>query len=138
MRASLPRIYVHFVWSTWDRLPMLDESIRGQVYAAVADKCREMRCVPLAIGGTDNHIHVLAHLHATVPVSELVQQMKGASSHLVTHRLAPGAGFKWQGSYGAFSVSPDGLEALEAYIKNQEVHHRDGSAWAEMERTGVD
>jgi putative transposase len=51
-------------------------------------------------------------------------QLKGASSHLVTHRLDPRDGFKWQGAYGAFTISKADVPRLRAYILHQEEHHR--------------
>ncbi|TMA24827.1 MAG: hypothetical protein E6J78_19375 [Deltaproteobacteria bacterium] len=54
--------------------------------------CQESRvdCVPCAIGGTEDHLHLLTRLHPSTPVARLVAEVKGASSHLLTHRLAPG------------------------------------------------
>ncbi len=33
-------------------------------------------------------------------------------------------GFSWQRGYGAFSVAPADVDAVVAYIDNQEDHHR--------------
>jgi REP element-mobilizing transposase RayT len=77
------------------------------LFACIAAKCEELKSQPLRIGGTEDHVHVLARLHPMVAVAELAKGMKGSSSHLITHEVDPDAGFKWQGSYGAFSVSPE-------------------------------
>lgn len=61
-----------------------------------AEKCRQLKCLPLEIGGVADH--VLTRLHPTVAVAELVKEIKGASSHLVTHQVLPGEFFKWQGA----------------------------------------
>ncbi len=53
--------------------------------------------------------------------------MKGASSYFVSHILPEAEPFKWQGGYGAFSVSRRGLAAAREYVLNQEAHHRDGT-----------
>ncbi|TMA30110.1 MAG: hypothetical protein E6J78_00350 [Deltaproteobacteria bacterium] len=50
---------------------------------------RVSSCVPCALGGTEDHLHLLTRLHPSTPVARLVAEVKGASSHLVTHRLAP-------------------------------------------------
>jgi hypothetical protein len=62
-----------------------------------------------------------------VSVAALVKQVKGASSHLVNHKLSAKSEFRWQGAYGAFTVSPTRLPALREYVDRQEEHHRDGS-----------
>ncbi len=116
-------LYVHIVWATWDRLPLISDIIEPQVYACIAAKCHESKCTPLAIGGIDDHVHLLVRLHAPVSVSTLVKGVKGSSSHLVTHEITPGEFFKWQGSYSAFSIGPESLNRLKTYIENQKEHH---------------
>jgi REP element-mobilizing transposase RayT len=100
----------------------------------VAAKCRELKCELVTIGGTEDHVHVLARMHAPVSVAGLAHGMKGASSHLVTHEIAPEQGFKWQGTYGAFSVSPDDIDRVCDYIQRQKEHHARGSTVPEWER----
>ena len=104
MRAPYTQLYVHIVWATWDRLPLVTPDIEERVYGAIAGKCRQFKCVPLAIGGMEEHVHVLAQFHTTTAIATLVKEMKGASSHLVTHETKKGHFFKWQGAYGAFTL----------------------------------
>ena len=71
-----------------------------------------------------DHVHVLIDLPVTKPIEEVVQLLKGGSSHWVNESdLVPGK-FGWQRGYGAFSVSHSGVEEVGAYIANQEEHHR--------------
>ncbi len=117
------QLYVHLVWATWDRLPLITPGVEPSLYGAIAAKCEEMRCRPLAIGGMPDHVHVLVSLPTTVTIAEVVKGIKGSTSHLMTHVLVPDASFKWQGSYGAFTVSKSGVERVMAYIRAQEAHH---------------
>ncbi len=133
MHRPMCKLYVHFVWATWDRLPLIDAQIEAPVYGAIAAKCRELRCTPLAIGGVADHVHVLVQLAPVVPVSRLVQEMKGASSHLVTHEYPREGQFRWQGSYAAFSVGEKDMPKVRQYIEHQKQHHADGSLWAVAE-----
>jgi REP element-mobilizing transposase RayT len=80
-------------------------------------------------------VHCLVRLHSPVSVATLAHDIKGASSHLITHLIAPGQGFKWQGNYGAFSVSPGELDPVRAYIRNQKQHHAGSTTRSEWERT---
>ena len=134
--AAHTEIYIHIVWSTWDRLPLLTETIELAVYKSIIAKCRELQCNALAIGGMPDHVHLLARLHAPVSVSELVKHVKGSSSHLVTHEIEPGSFFKWQGSYSAFSICSDALPRLETYIAQQKEHHARNDLIAVWEFTG--
>ncbi|HVN55714.1 MAG TPA: IS200/IS605 family transposase [Anaerolineaceae bacterium] len=98
MRAPYTELYVHLIWSTWDRLPLLDAGLEPGVYAAIAAKCRDMGCPPLEIGGIPDHVHLLVQLNPAVAISNLLKEVKGASSHLATHVLRPTEFFKWQGA----------------------------------------
>ncbi|MGJ3251866.1 MAG: IS200/IS605 family transposase [Elainellaceae cyanobacterium] len=123
MRSSYTQLYVHCVWSTWNRLPLLTPDIREIVYGAIAKECQTLKCTPIAIGGIDDHVHLLAGYLPTISVSALMKQVKGSSSHLMNYQIRPDQFFKWQSSYSAFSVSQSGLDVVAAYIRNQEQHH---------------
>ena len=123
MRDTKVAVFVHVVWATWDRLPWLTDVLRPAVYRAIGAKCVALAADVIAIGGTDDHVHLLVRLPATLALAELVGQIKGASSHLVTHQVQLGQPFKWQGSYGAFSVTPGHLSHVIDYITNQAHYH---------------
>ena len=89
MPDSRIRIYVHFVWATWDRLPLITPEIEAGVHGHIAEKCRELGCWPLEIGGIEDHVHVLVQMSSTVTAALLAKEMKGASSHLVNYVLTP-------------------------------------------------
>ena len=127
MRESLVQLYVHIVWSTWDRLPLIAPELEQAIYACIQSECKALNTEPIAIGGTCDHVHLLARIPASLSVSALVKQVKGSSSHLVTHVLSPLAAFKWQGGYGAFSVSPDRVPVVRSYVVDQKMHHGDGT-----------
>lgn len=75
----------------------------------------------LAAGGTDNHVHVLVSLPATLPLAKAIQLLKGGSSKWINDSGA--AGFAWQEGYGAFSVGVSQLAATIGYINSQTEHH---------------
>jgi putative transposase len=120
---SLVENYIHFVWSTWDRRPFVTPEIEGEVHRLIGAACVQEGCGPVAIGGTADHVHVLARVRPTVSVARLAGVLKGASSSAINGQLAPGASFRWQGGYSAFSVRFDDFEAVAAYIRNQKAHH---------------
>ena len=43
---------------------------------------------------------------------------------MMTHAVLPGTFFKWQGAYGAFTVSYSNIERVKQYIAGQAEHHR--------------
>ena len=127
MRSNFTQLYLHAVWATWDRLPLITPDIQKNIYGAIIKHCEELRCTLIAVGGVEDHIHLLTGLPPTLSVSNLIKNIKGSSSHLVTHDIKPGEFFKWQGSYGAFTVSYDGIDKVASYIRNQAIHHQQKS-----------
>jgi REP-associated tyrosine transposase len=121
--ASYTQLYLHCVWATWDRLPLIIPEIETPLYSVIAEKCREFSCTPTAIGGIDDHVHVLVRLLPTIAVAQLVGQIKGASSHAITHAFRSDHLFQWQGSYGAFTISQRSVSRVCAYILAQKTHH---------------
>ncbi len=133
MREPYTQLYVHIIWATWDRLPLITPEIEPRIYAAVAEKCRDLKCVPIAIGGIEEHMHLLTRFHTTVAIATLAKEVKGSSSHLVTHEIAPGSSFKWQGAYGAFTIRKLEVPRVKAYIENQKQHHAENRLEPELE-----
>jgi REP element-mobilizing transposase RayT len=135
MREPFTQLFVHLVWATWDREPLITEAIREPMYACILSKCHGLGAELLAIGGMEDHVHVLVRIPTTVSIADLVKHIKGASSHLVNQKLT-GHGskalFKWQGAYGAFTVSKSNGRQVREYILNQVQHHTNRStvnAW---------
>ena len=135
MRSNFTQLYLHCVWATWDRLPLITPDIQKIIYAAIVRQCEQLKCTAIAVGGIEDHVHLLTSFPSTLAVSDLVKQVKGSSSHLITHEIKPGGFFKWQGSYGAFTVSHDAIDKVADYIRNQTIHHRQKSTISTWELT---
>jgi len=137
MRAPYTQLYLHAVWATWDRLPLITPDIELRIYGAINEKCRALNAYPLALGGMADHLHLLVRLPTTLAVATLLKEVKGASSHLVTHAIQPGEFFKWQGAYGAFTLSKDEVPRVIDYIRNQKEHHASQNLWPDWERCEI-
>ncbi len=137
MREPYGQIYLHCVWSTWDRLPLITSDVERRLYSAIIDKYRELRCIPIRIGGIQDHLHLLVCLRTTIAVAILLKEVKGSSSHLMTHEIKPSEFFKWQGAYGAFSLRYDDVPVIKEYIMNQKVRHAANTVRSELEKTEI-
>ncbi len=133
MGDSLVKVYIHCVWGTWDRLPLINNDNEKQIYNSIMDKCKEHNCEVIALGGIADHVHILVRLAPTVTISSLIKEIKGATSHLVTHTVNPGEFFKWQGSYATFSVNEKDVPRVKAYILHQKEHHAENTQEASLE-----
>jgi len=133
MSNSFTQLYIHLVWATWDRLPLLRGAIREAAKACILYECKQIGAKVICIGGTEDHIHLFVELPTTLCIADLVKQVKGSSSHKISHDIDGGSGFRWQGSYAAFTVSRSLGRTVKHYIQNQEQHHCDGTTDKNME-----
>jgi REP element-mobilizing transposase RayT len=107
-------------------------------YVGIAAEAVALRAEVLEIGGIQDHVHVLVRFPTTVAVAQLVKQMKGSSSHLIGHRIGCSDEFKWQGGYGAFTVSKPGVRQVRDYIRAQREHHALGTLDADLEAIWIE
>ena len=124
MAQSLSLILIHVVFSTKDRVPLLDSSVRPSLYAYLASVARNADCECFRVGGVADHVHLAIGLSRTVTVAKLIEELKTSSSKWLKSQSPGLFGFAWQRGYGSFSVGPSDLNALLQYIDNQEEHHR--------------
>jgi REP element-mobilizing transposase RayT len=134
MRSNFTQLYLHYVWATWDRLRLITPDIQQIVYAAIVQQAKNLGCPVIAVGGIADHVHLLVGFLPTLTVSELLKQVKGSSSHFITNEIKPGEFFKWQGAYGAFTVSQGDRGQVAGYIENQAAHHQKQSIINQWER----
>jgi len=124
MPQSLSLVIVQIIFSTKDRFPCLDPSTRPHLHAYLATVARNAKCEAYRVGGTADHVHLAIRLSRTTAIAKLVEELKTSSSRWLKTRRPELRRFAWQRGYGAFSVAPDQLQALVAYVENQEEHHR--------------
>lgn len=135
MRRNKLSLFVHLVWATWDRLPLITPDIERRLYRNIESEAQKQGCTVLALNGTQDHVHMLVMIPSTLTIADLLKQVKGVSSHFVNETLRPSEEFKWQGRYGAFSVSRWDVDMIKNYIIRQKEHHQGGELFREFEET---
>ena len=121
MAHAYNAVYCHCVFSTKDRRDTIPNELCPRVWAYLEGTARNLGIVPVAVGGTSNHVHLLLGLNAKMTIAEVVQKLKANSSRWIAEH---GLVFEWQKGYAALSVSPSGVGNVRAYVLNQERHHR--------------
>lgn len=116
-------LHFHIVFSTKNREPLIKDEWRARLHSFLGGCIRQAGGIPDCIGGTADHVHILAGLRATHRLADVMRDIKSASSSWVHQELANDS-FAWQEGYGAFSVNGGQRERLREYIANQEDHHR--------------
>ena len=123
MPSTHTSLYFHLVFSTKDRLPTITKDWLAKLHAYLGGIIRNQKGVALAVGGINNHVHLLVSLNATHCLSDFMRELEASSSGWV-HREIGLKEFGWQIGYGAFTVSPNNLERVKKYVLNQERHHQ--------------
>jgi len=124
MAHPYTKVLVHCVFSTKERRKLIHPELQTQLFPYLGGIARTNGMTCLAAGGTEDHVHLLLALSATLPIAKAVQLIKGGSSKWV-HEICPElSGFSWQEDYGAFTIGISQLERTRAYIHRQIEHHR--------------
>jgi REP element-mobilizing transposase RayT len=97
MGQSCTYLLVHLIFSTKDRTPWIDASLRPRLHVYLGGIARNLKCPAIRIGRVSDHVHVLARLHATVSVASLVNALKANSSRWIHDELPALREFAWQG-----------------------------------------
>ncbi len=130
---------VHVVFSTKDRRKLIPKEFQPRIWAYAAGICKEHDILAHAVGGSDDHIHLLIQISPSLALAKVVNTIKSNTSRWANEE---GLKFAWQQGYAAFSVSASNVPAVEGYIRNQEAHHKkmnfDTEFLALLKEHGVD
>ena len=132
-------INLHITWHVKDDNPMLTDMIEAQTHRFLRDR---VASTPGAIfhevGGTDDHIHLVASLPPNELISGWIGKLKGASSHFINQEIANRKVLQWQAGYGVVVFGTKDLPWVVDYVRNQRKHHREGKTFDRLERTEAD
>jgi len=118
---TFTKCHVHVIFSTKHREKTISEESQPRLWAYMAGICKNHGLIPVQIGGTEDHVHLLFHLPPRLSLSEAVLLIKSNSSKWMNETGMP---FAWQEGYGAFNVSASNVESVKRYILEQKEHHR--------------
>jgi REP element-mobilizing transposase RayT len=124
MSHSFNKIWIHAIWATKERLPLLHQKNEQKVYTFIAEQLRELGCPVRIINGMPDHIHCLFLLNKQKSIADVIKQIKGSSSHYINKNDIIPDKFSWQTGYAAYSVSESVVEKVFQYIKTQKEHHQ--------------
>ncbi len=123
MPHSYNRIWIHAIWSTKKRIPLIYPRVEQKIYQIVAEQLREQGCPVRIINGMPDHIHCLFLLNPKKSMIDIIKQVKGSSSHFVNQNDLIVEKFAWEKGYRAYSVSESAVEKVFTDIKNQKKRH---------------
>jgi REP element-mobilizing transposase RayT len=103
---------------------MIRDSVQEELRAYLGGVLREWDSPVARIGLVEDHVHILCHLSKHHAIKKILEEVKKSSSKWIKSKPGMSGGFYWQAGYGAFSVSPTKLPAVDKYIENQAEHHK--------------
>jgi putative transposase len=125
MSHSLVKIWIHAIFATKDKTSLIKDTFESILHNHIKDKLeKELDCKVRNINGTEDHIHLLFLLSPNLTIKDIIQNIKGESSHWVNQSGFMNYKFAWQTGYGAFSVSESMASKVDKYIANQKEHHK--------------
>ena len=136
--STFTQIYYHIVFSTKDRRPVLLAEHRESLFRYIWGILKNHDCHVYRIGGVEDHLHIFTSLHPSVRLADLVKAIKVSTGPWMKGEgLCPGFSH-WQDGYGTFTHSHAEKDALIAYVRNQEEHHRKTTFQDEMRKLLAD
>lgn len=122
---SFIRVWIHYVWATKNRTPVLTKDIRSAIHDHIRQNAKAKNIHLDRINGHVEHVHCLISLGSQQTIDKIAQLLKGESSNWLNHKSGLKAQrLDWQDEYFAVSISESGVDAVRAYIDNQEEHHK--------------
>jgi putative transposase len=121
LMGSYVALHYHMIFSTKQRRPLIGTGWRGALHDYLGGTVRGLDGDVRAVGGMEDHVHLLVTLDANHRIRDFLRELKKGSSIWAARNHCPG--FAWQRGYAAFTVSTSGLDKVRRYIGAQEKHH---------------
>ncbi|MGH9491886.1 MAG: IS200/IS605 family transposase [Terriglobales bacterium] len=121
MSHAYSRNHLPIIFGTKGRRANIKPAVQEHLWAYIRGIARNYKMDLEAIGGTDNHVHLLLVLPPKLSLADAIRAIKANSSKWMNENGHP---FSWQIGYAAFSVSESLREAVVEYIRNQPEHHK--------------
>ena len=123
MANTYTQIYIHVVFAVQARESLIKAEWKEELFKYIAGILNNQKTKLIAIGGVEDHIHILFGMNPTIALSDLVREVKASSSKFINEEKFVRGKFYWQEGFGAFSYSRSQIDAVAKYILNQEQHN---------------
>ena len=123
MANTYTQIHIHAVFAVQNRLSLIQKQWQEELFRYITGIITNKGHKLLQIGGMPDHVHVFFGMKPTQSLSELMQDIKGGSSHWINQKRLVAGKFSWQEGYAAFSYGKSQVDYVVKYIQRQEQHH---------------
>lgn len=123
MPGTFSQIYIQIVFAVKFRKPLLKKEWRDELFKYIVGIIKAKEQKPIIVNGVEDHIHIFVGLRPSIPISDLVRDIKNNSTNFINDRRLTSEKFSWQEGYGAFSYGHSQIQNVYEYILKQEEHH---------------
>jgi len=129
------KIWVHLVWTTKNREPILTQEIRWEIFSHIRENTEKKGIYIDFINRHMENVHCLISLGSGQNIDKIQILLKGESSYWINKNkifrwkfewqacLPKGSSARRQDEYFEVSVSESDVNRVRDYIKNQENYH---------------
>ncbi len=123
--STYTQILYQLVFGSKDYTPFLTTENENMLFAYIAGILRNKSCHSYIVGGACNHLHIITHVHPTVPLALIIKDIKLASHKMILENRKLFSHFTgWQVGYSGFTYHISSKAKLIRYVENQREHHK--------------
>ena len=123
MANTYTQLYIQVVFAVEGRQNLIPKPHKEELHKYITGIVTERGQKLLGVHCMPDHTHLLVGLKPSIALSDLVRDVKNASTNFInTKRWVPGR-FSWQEGFGAFTYGHSQLTGIINYIRDQERHH---------------
>ena len=104
-------------------MPWLVAEVEATAHRVIRLKAQAEGALVHAVGGTEDHVHLVVSVPPRVPPAAFIGKVKGATSYHLRRMQNPVSGFAWQNEYGVVSISERDLSTVIRYVESQKERH---------------
>ena len=124
MAGTFSQLYIQVVFAVKGRENLLQKPWREEVFKYMSGIIKGKNQKPIIVNGVTDHVHLFIGLKPSMPLSDLIRDVKNNATNFINENKFLKGKFSWQEGYGAFSYSHSQLDTVYQYILNQEEHHK--------------
>ncbi|MDD3787273.1 MAG: transposase [Petrimonas sp.] len=124
MKVAYNNLYIHFVFTAYNRLPLIEEKNRVRIEKYITGIVNNNDCQLYAIYANPEHVHFLVSASSKTDAETLATIVAMSSERFINEHKLCLSNFQWQDSCSAFSVSKGDVDKVCKYILYQKEHHK--------------
>ena len=123
MANTYSQIYIQAIFAVEHRASLIRSEWTEELFKYIGGIFRNKKQKLLAIGGIEDHIHLLFGLRPRMAISDLIRDVKSDSTEFINKNRFVRGNFHWQEGFVAFPCSRSHLDAVARYVLEQEKHN---------------